>query len=425
MIRGARPLARMLKQQARFHTATSSHLARHRCPGGACPLCRPSILRSSHRCGGGCTLCRGVGARAMSVQTPHQGSTSFLEELGLDESASEQERRQAYYQKVLGLPADASEEVIQVAMENKAAEQRAASGQTNEQVVDQYFADLGLDANASTEEKKQAFERQVLGLDKAATAEEIKSAMAAKELEVRDKILKNQVGLADSASEEEKVAAFEQFIAENKHQLDMDSPVRSQSPPGLPDMPWKEDIYSDLNPSLWGRPMATHKGVVAWWEESQGIGMIRRLGDDKEFFVCKANITTDPFDFDETEGDNIATLDEQLQSCGVEKDDTSPRAENLRQMQGKLRGEIGRLEEGHTQMNLDWKGSAQYLYPKMKVWFDEEAADQGVVAVNVHWEQGLLHLDTFGNVIPEGAEAFRAPNPGVAGGAVDVEVEKA
>lgn len=165
-------------------------------------------------------------------------------------------------------------------------------------------------------------------------------------------------------------------------------PVGLVTAQGMPELPW-DDILDPKNPDAeWGLPLAAHRGQVAWWDEEKGIGMILRLEDDKEFFVCKDNIKEDPFDWD----------DEETPYASV---DMRYKNEDMSNKMTQFSYTIAKLEEDRWQnliqqikhQEVDLSKVAQHLYPEQLVWFDEDKTELGAIAVNVKWELGAFKPD--------------------------------
>ena len=60
---------------------------------------------------------------------------------------------------------------------------------------------------------------------------------------------------------------------------------------------YDDEMGDQFDPTeSWGKPQAENRGTVTWWNQAKGIGMIKRVEDHKEFFVCKDEVKTDPFE---------------------------------------------------------------------------------------------------------------------------------
>jgi len=163
----------------------------------------------------------------------------------------------------------------------------------------------------------------------------------------------------------------------------------------MPDMPW-EDLQHPAHQDNWGLPLASQRGQVAWWDQGKGIGMIRRVEDEKEYFVCMDNILTDPF-----EEEPVASIDQQFAHLDMTKP-FNVFAKELATAERRQDDERLAQFEAH---DIDITKVGQHLYDEQLVWFDEDATELGPIAVNVQWELGAIE-------VPDTLEDSTAPKLG-------------
>lgn len=112
--------------------------------------------------------------------------------------------------------------------------------------------------------------------------------------------------------------------------------------------------------------------------------MIRRVEDEKEYFVCKDNILTDPFEEDEP----VASIEQQFAHVDMTKP-FNVFAKELATAERRQNDE--RLATLEAQ-DIDLTKVGQHLYDEQLVWFDEDTTELGPIAVNVQWELGAFEV---------------------------------
>lgn len=144
---------------------------------------------------------------------------------------------------------------------------------------------------------------------------------------------------------------------------------------------YDDEMGDQFDPTeSWGKPQAENRGTVTWWNQAKGIGMIKRVEDHKEFFVCKDEVKTDPF-----EEEPLIDLDDEKNYADIEAGDTVGR-EHRKLALNRQNKDVKEAEEILAERGESWKDSAQHLYPEMRVWFDVHEDELGPAAINVQWE---------------------------------------